>query len=170
MAKHIHIKLTPDDCPVHPWLDCDVGFEWSFHHRKLGDDVSKGFPDDNLRDWWMVRVYGYDHSGVSLALKPFSCQWDSGVYGVVAVRRPSRGGRWYRREKFFDYLEGCLGSLVCWINGDVYQYAVEDDHGVLLDSCGGLYGREYAKDVAEASAHMFLSALPLYQRGEIVWG
>ena len=169
MAENIHIKLEPDDYPEHPWLHAGLGFEWNFNHKKLKEDVSDGFPTDNLTDWWFFKVYMYDHSGFSLALKPFSCKWDSGVYGVVAVRRPSRGGRWHRREKFLKHLEECIENLSCWLNGDVHQYTVADDRGDILDACGGLYGREYAKEVAANSALMFLAAIPASQRGDLKW-
>lgn len=31
----------------------------------------------------VLRVYGYDHSGLAISVEPFSCPWDSGPLGII---------------------------------------------------------------------------------------
>jgi hypothetical protein len=81
-------------------------------------------------------LYAYHHGGVTLSITPFSCSWDSGQIGWVAVDPSQMGGA-------ADYEHTAKSCLIDWNNylmGNVWGYVVEDQNGDPYDSCWGYYG------------------------------
>ena len=91
-------------------------------------------------------LYAYVHSGVGLSLGrdgyPFNCPWDSGQIGFVLVK-------WKGNHNHYDMAESVVKVWNQYLSGDVYCYSIKDESGEVVDSCGGFYGLEYAKQQAE---------------------
>lgn len=142
-TENFHVVVRHDTDPQSP-LESDLGFEFHFGIRRRLETTSRNFPGLKHPDYWVYPVYGYVHSGVALSLTPFSCPWDSGVAGVVAVKRPSRGGEWRTRKAFLAYLEACIATFNDYLSGDCYGYeVVETDTGTVVDSCWGFIGFDH---------------------------
>lgn len=139
---HVIVQHDPD-CSS-PFED-DLGFEFNFNiPRHLGVS-SAAFPTD-LSDYWLWPVYGYVHSGVALSLTPFSCLFDSGVAGYIAVKRPSRGGEWRTRKAFLSYAEACIETFNAYLAESCYGFKViETDTDTVVDSCWGFIGFDHEK-------------------------
>lgn len=132
-----------------------------FHRRyRLGDEHDFDGPEDletHLKQdtrGVALPLYLYDHSGVTMQTRPFSCPWDSGQVGYIfmdaqtirkayGVKRISKKAR----EKALALLECEVKEYDSFLTGDIYCVAVEKD-GDTLDSVCGLYGLDYAKEEA----------------------
>ena len=90
-------------------------------------------------------IYAYVHSGTTIATTPFNCRWDSGLAGVIYVDRSHP--EFTTEKKALELLESEVKVLDQEIQGDVWFYNIEDG-----DSCGGLYGYEFALSEAEEEA------------------
>lgn len=136
-----HVVAIHDDDASNPWTDCDVGFEFDLKVNRHIDMTSEDFPGTKHPDYWIFPIYGYAHSDIVLALQPFSCRWDSGVAGIVAVKRPSRGGEWRTRKAFLAYLESLINTLNDYLSGNCWGYEVIDSStDESVDSCWGYIG------------------------------
>ena len=94
-------------------------------------------------------LYIYDHSGITISTKPFSCRWDSGQYGwivlpkeVYAKNFPTFRGRWTKKqlEAADKVIEAEVEVFDQYLRGDVYGFRVLDKEGEEEDSCWGFYG------------------------------
>jgi hypothetical protein len=163
------VVLLREEAPVNPRLEYDMLSVFLFQHQRynLGDDdAEKTFRReldisstdirdlektlDKKRAVW-TRVYLYDHGGVTISRKPFSCPFDSGLLGVAAIfasdireayncKKITQKTRGHAR----DVLNSELDQYNQWINGDVwgYEHYKRDINGepVVEDSCWGFYG------------------------------
>jgi len=175
-SGRFRVDAELDDDAENPWKDCDTGFEYHFEAGRYISDISKDFPMDchpggprfkaGHPDYWWYPVYAYIHSGITVSLSPFSCRWDSGVLGWVAVKRPSRGGEWRRQKDFLKYLQGMIDVYDDYLTGNVYGYLVVDTKtGDELDSCWGYYGNDHEKsgllEAGKAQADYYESQLEI---------
>lgn len=87
-----------------------------------------------------VAVYGYEHSGLSVSLTPYACNWDSGLFGILRI------------DKSFAYpqkvAENWVETINMWLNGDVYCINVIDELGICVDCFGDVFA-ENAEDIIE---------------------
>jgi hypothetical protein len=153
----------------------NLGLMVCWHRRyNLGDEQ----PRQDPADWaaWLKKehpnavilpLYLYDHSGITISTTPFSCSWDSGQIGYIytTLERAQEMGfnQWKRltkkrRDQLAAYLIGEVKTYDQYIRGEVYRYAIEDEDGQIVDSCGGYYDREDCEAVAkEAVAYYELN-------------
>ena len=96
-------------------------------------------------------LYMYDHSGITIALTPFHCRWDSGQVGFVQIPRKKMLEEFSRKiftsklkQKGRQIAEGEVETLDTYIRGDIVGFDVDDG----ADSCSGFYSVEDA--MAEA--------------------
>lgn len=144
-TDNFHVVATLDLDPSSPF-DHDLGFEFHFGVPRELETESANCPRPKNPDYWFFPVYGYVHSGVVLSLTPFSCPWDSGMAGYVAVKRPSRGGEWRTRKAFLAYLEAYIETFNDYLAGSCYGYeVVETDTDEVVDSCWGFIGFDHEK-------------------------
>ena len=96
-----------------------------------------------------MNLFLYDHSGLSISSGPFSCLWDSGWFGIVAVsvEQVKKEYGWKvltqsRRKKIEEYLQNEIDTYNEYLHGEVYGFQVtpEDDDTEILDSCWGFFG------------------------------
>ena len=114
-------------------------------------------------------VYIYDHGNIMLSCGGFSCPWDSGQVGIIAVEKAKLLKEW-NRKKWSKKLElqviKCLQSEIetfsDYLSGDVYGFVIEKathcdsckhDDAEQIDSCWGFIG-DYKYCLAEAKANL----------------
>ena len=124
--KGHHINIYYDDCPESPREWSNLGTFYTAHRRYRPekefdehfdfDEVCDGRPG-NIRKSFLqkhvaLNLFLYDHSGLSISSGPFSCRWDSGWFGIVAVsvEQVKKEYGWEvltqsRRKKIEEYLQ-----------------------------------------------------------------
>lgn len=127
----------------------------------LGVDTDE-FPDNpwdeiDKRYIWLP-LYLYDHGGITMSTGPFSCPWDSGQVGVIAVSKSKVREEfgWQRLtqdriHRIEDYLRAEVEEYDSYLTGEVYGYRVLDPQGEECDSCWGFYGRDKVRAEAQES-------------------
>lgn len=99
------------------------------------------FEAENAADdseWFTIPLWLYDHSGTSYRVgagNPFSCPWDSGRVGIIALKRSE-----WTADDLAEAAQGVAESYTDWANGHGFAYQVTDAEGDTLDSCGGYLG------------------------------
>jgi hypothetical protein len=160
------VEIHQDEDAENPREAFDnVGKMVCFHKRHaLGDKTD--FKSGDYSGWDGLRkaieereqvavilpLYLYDHSGITISTKPFSCQWDSGqvgfIYATVAQVKDEWDGDVDAATK---YLQGEVETYDLYLRGDVYGFVVRVPNGE-EESCWGFFGaeccEEEAKDVA----------------------
>lgn len=73
---------------------CNEVFEnenlWEFYFKSGwggNNEPEKGLKLSKNKEYLSARVYGYSHSGKTISLSPFSCQWDSGPIGYAILSK-----------------------------------------------------------------------------------
>lgn len=146
-----------------------LGTIYSNHreHNPDGHSIDEIMDDDGtitIADThYCMPIYAYIHGGISLSVGndgwPFNDQWDSGLFGIIAVSKKDAEREFPEdTEKHVrNLLESEVAMLDDWYNGRCYGYAVYDKYGDTVDSCFGYIGGydamiEDAKDEAKAIA------------------
>ena len=160
------IEIYPDQSPDSPREWDNLGTMVCFHKRyDLGD---KHDYDENNYDSWdelkediikqenvhtILHLYLYDHSGITMNTTGFSCRWDSGQVGWIFVSKDKVKKDGIDESKIEQYLNGEVETYDQYLTGDVWGYRVYEvetcslghEHKVLVDSCWGFFGEEYAE-------------------------
>lgn len=140
------VTIKPDEWVEYPFENDEV-FTLYSNRRHFNPDKHKMeelFNDEgNLptleqlnssrSDYEHFRIYAYDHSGMTVSATPFSCPWDSGLLGIVAVKKDEVRDP---EKAFKTYVK----TLDQYLQGDVYEFIIRDELGECVDSCGGFYG------------------------------
>ena len=118
--------------------------EYSLHRKWIPDDIDNKHVRAYVeKHWVMLPLYLYDHSGLSMSVRPFSCRFDSGQVGWIYVSRESKG---------YDDLTAGLTAEVenynQYLTGDVWYYLIEDANGDVIDSCSGFFGVDNCRSKA----------------------
>lgn len=155
--KDFDIEIYQDTDPMSPRDWDNLGTMYCFHKRyRLGDRHGYCIQELNdlvkRKDVVSLPLYLYDHSGITMSTRPFSCPWDSGQVGYIFVRyeklRESFGTKRITKKVIKNALE-CLESEVSVYNdyliGNVYGYIVKRNGGN-VDSCWGYIGEYDGKD------------------------
>ena len=104
---------------------------------------------------WIFPLEAYIHGGVFLALSGEGNfpdrQWDVSQIGVVFAAK----NEWRLSKKARKAAESLIAIWNQYLGGDVWYYTVKDATGKTLDSCGGCYGLEYAREEATAMAKAY---------------
>lgn len=120
-----------------------------------------------LHDKWIVLpLYLYDHSGLSMSTSrggwPFTCPWDTSTVGFIYVTKDKVREEFgwkritrKRHERIVEYLRNEVSTYNQHLTGDVWYYIIEDDDGEYLESIGGLFGYDYAKEEGERELARF---------------
>lgn len=166
------IELSYDECGSSPRTEWDNDDKFCLFHRrytlpnetnyKQGDfdsweDMEKQIRKDyNVAE--ILPVYMYDHSGVTISTKSFSCQWDSGQIGFIFITKEDARKTHLVKKLSKQVKEQVHKNLLAsvevydqYLRGDIYYYTIKDEDGFILDSCGGIYGYEDALKQANDS-------------------
>lgn len=166
------IKVYYDEDAESPRTAWDnLGTMYTAHRRYRPEQefdahftIDEVFPDGNwrgefkksfLKEYIALKIYLFDHSGQSVSTTPFSCPWDSGWFGIIAVPVESVKKEWNwqvltkkRRERIEEILRAELETYNSWLHGEVYGYQIEfededeENLDTCDDSCWGFYGDE----------------------------
>lgn len=89
-------------------------------------------------EWAVFPLFMYDHSGTvyqcSTGGNPFSCPWDSGRVGIIAMLKAEVG------PDPLKSAQATCETYTDWANGNIYGFVVEDEDGEELDACWGFIG------------------------------
>ena len=160
------VRVQPDPDPMDPREQDQVTKMAFFHNRYRLGDRATGYSSADYRGWaqmadairkqekpaLMKPVYMYDHSGLTISTKPFSCPWDSGQIGfcwITKDRAQSELG--IRRAtvrnslKLDKVLEAEIEQYDQFLRGEVYGIIIVNPDGVEIDSSWS-YGPDDVKD------------------------
>lgn len=160
------LEIVSDNDPVSPREWDNLGtIYYSSSRYTLGDKcVSKDEIEAIMADKDMIYlpVYAYIHSGIVMNTTGFSCPWDSGMSGIIAVSKDKvREFFKVKRitkailDKVNSGLKGEVETYSQYLGGEVYCYLIKDDSGDIVDSCGGFYSEEDAQSEGNASLKFY---------------
>ena len=158
------LKVVHDSSADSPRSWDNLGKMICFHnHYDLGD--KHNYNADDYSGWEEMKqaiikeenpavilpLYMYDHSGISISTKPFSCRWDSGQIGFVLVSKKQAleeyGGvrvSSKKKVKIESIIEAEVQTYTQYVEGEVYGFQIVDEDGDIVDSCYGFYGTDFA--------------------------
>jgi len=167
--KGYKIEIAPDEDPIDPRGDDNLGTMVCFHNRyNLGDKHDYHHADYN--SWGELKeaiiknenpgvilpLYLYDHSGITMNTTGFDCPWDSGQIGWIFISKKKILEEYGRKkvsrkliEKVREYLIAEVKTYDQYLTGDVYGFRITKD-GVKIDSCWGYYGEDECMREAES--------------------
>ena len=146
------VKVLQDDDAPNPREEWDnLGKMICFHRRyNLGD--KHNFSDsDELKEFLKKRkdilwlpLFLYDHSGLTMSTRGFSCPWDSGQVGIIymekAVYRKEFNKKRVNKKHVYNILRSEVSCYDDYLTGNIYGFIVEDEEGAQVDSCWGYFG------------------------------
>lgn len=156
------LNVLADHDPQNPRVEYEnVTQMWCAHRRyTLGDPGfrNEAVTAERIRSQHgpialIKPLYLYDHSGLTISTTPFSCPWDSGQIGWVWITREKLRTE-YRRSKEYPtqakwaeaILQGEVSTYDQYLTGDVWEYRIiEVETGAIVESCGGMFGHDYAE-------------------------
>lgn len=150
--EKLTLKIIQDSDPTDPRDWDNLGTMYCEHRRYiLGDKNAADIrEEDNFEKQYIILpLYLYDHSGLTISTSPFSCPWDSGQVGYIYVSKEKikKEYSWPRLtkkrvEKIRGYLRNEVQTYDYYLTGAVYGFIVENQEGTQLDSCFGFYGHD----------------------------
>lgn len=173
------LRIVPDSDPSNPRIDFDNFCLMACAHGRynLGDskaaEIIARKLDVSAREHSLIELinlaykadiiftskplYLYDHSGITMATTPFSCQWDSGQVGEILVFKSDvksefgikRMGKKVK-EKMIAIAESHIDSEVAaydaYLSGDMYCLQLIDNEGVVEETMSGFIGYDVDKN------------------------
>jgi hypothetical protein len=175
--KGYTIKIDYDPSPESPreWDNLGILYSNSRRYNFDGHDIEELIQDvggdlyDSVIPWdkiakkyYFLKVWMYDHGGVAVRTgdsNPWGIgwmAWDSGLLGVIAVKKTDACKEYgYKRacksvqERAEKCLEHEIEALNTFVSGEIYGYTVEDESGEEVDSCWGFYDIDEAVNEAK---------------------
>lgn len=146
--KHRDYNLGEEEIsdPIE-WLEEKLGLtpKYEYNNERLEELEAKFF-----EKFIALPLYLYDHSGITISTKSFSCSWDSGKVGYIYISKEKIRNEFdykliteKRRKKILSYLESEIEIFNQYLIGDVYRFKIEDSEGEEIDSCGGFFGQDW---------------------------
>jgi hypothetical protein len=175
------IKIIPDPDPENPRDYDNLGTMTCWHRRyQLGDRHEFDDPREFLIDvcgmdresdlsmndlflraerWAVIlRLFLYDHSGITMNTTGFHCPWDSGQVGFIHVTledvRKEYGVKRVspqQRAKVAEHLRQEVKTYDHYLTGNCYGFVVEKDDEE-ISSCWGFLGDYDGYCLEEAKA------------------
>jgi hypothetical protein len=160
--KGYKIEIWLDEYPTNPIKEWDMLSHFVCFHPQYDLSNDNRFKSkEELLDYAkenkckLYPLYLYDHSGITISLRPFHCPWDSGQVGWVMVEPEEAKKEFPRRrltkkfwEKISKIVQGEVKVFDDYLRGDVYGYTVESPDGRNVDSCWGYFSdsKDLVKD------------------------
>lgn len=184
MAQYT-VEVKNDEFPPNPRVEYDNLATLALCHSRynLGDLGVKSAADFNstiefknylvkeLGAVVIVPVFMYDHSGISLSTKPFTCPWDSSWVGFAYITKEKLLAE-FGGIRATPALKTKAESIIIqevqtyneYLSGECYYYRICDEDNEEVESCYGFYGFKYCAEAAtEALQSLLVSSL---ERGE----
>jgi len=154
---------------IHHDRDCEsprecsnIGIMALFHRRmNVPNESGMDAPDVQAHvgegfSGVVLPVYMYEHGGVSLSTRPFSCPWDSGQLGVIYVSWETLREEFGEdededvlRDRAEVWLQSEVEGFGQWLNGECYGYVIKGEDGSDSDSCWGFLGYDTVVEAAK---------------------
>lgn len=154
------LEVYQDEHPENPRNWENLGTMVCFHKRyNLGDkhnyshndysswEEMKKAIEKNEKTLIILPLYLYDHSGITIATTPFSCNFDSGQIGFTFVSKEKVKKEYNAKritkeliEQVTKILEAEVNTYDQYLTGDVYGFRVINENGDEEDSCNGFFG------------------------------
>lgn len=156
------LKIVLDESPENPREWDNLGTMVCWHKRyDLGDKHAFGTPEDFWRfvrknggekQFVVLPLYLYDHSGLAMSTRPFNDPWDSGqvgyIYASYAKIKENFGVKKVTaevRQKVEELLKGEVEEYSLYLEGRVYGFVAYSWTGhnfEVEDSCYGFFGED----------------------------
>lgn len=124
------------------------------HYTSWSDMVEHNFLNDDI----IVNLYLYDHSGITIATKPFGCRWDSGQVGIAVITKEKIIKEYGNDSKknraiALECLEAEIKTYNQYLQGEIYGFELVEieecdlghKHENVIESCWGFYGNDHEK-------------------------
>lgn len=111
-------------------------------YRNDGMETTDDYSDEQLVELiearaFLLPLYLYDHSGITMSTSPFSCRWDSGQVGWIYCSRERAEKEWHNeglfdeewKQRVYEYLENEVEIYDQFLTGDVYGYILYEKQG-----------------------------------------
>lgn len=144
MISRMAYDLLPDS--VLNWKWVSEALEHYAYYDYFSDEEEEKLLNLFYKHAIILPVYMYDHSGITLNTTGFSCGWDSGEVGYIAVTKREAKKQFKKYEKAIDYLNGIVKLIDDYVTGNVFCFSIEDENGNVIDSCGGFYGSDFEEN------------------------
>lgn len=173
-------RIDKYEIEIHYDSDSESPREWDnlgtmiCQHRRYNLGDKHDYDLSQCKSWFDVQkelgyppvilnLYLYDHSGITISTKPFSCQWDSGQVGFIFATKEDiikEYGELNEEtiKKTLNVLEGEVETYDQYLRGDVYGFRTYEyytcdrghEHREEVDSCWGFYGEDACMEEAES--------------------
>jgi len=169
LKRDVILQIEMEEDYFNPRTDNDnAGKMVCFHKRyELGDEKDSKFEDFNSWDEIkkhlikncdakvILPLYLYDHSGITINTKGFSCSWDSMKVGFIYLDKQTLLKEWNikrlskkERVKRENYLIGEVETYDDYLTGNVRRFTLIDKlTGDEIDSVGCFFGNDYLNDM-----------------------
>ena len=177
------LTIGYDEYPSNPRENDNLGKMVCFHSKySLGDkhyfdepdrfieDISgieeETYSDEEYKNWhnkvmskidkeyFILPLYLYDHSGITMNTGGFNCPWDSGQVGYIYVSKAQIREEWKVKrispklsKTIYAVLEDEVKIYDHYLTGEVFYYNVEPLFPFSFDededSCHGFYGSDF---------------------------
>jgi len=159
-------ELAIEVCPgIEDLLDYwNDGSGWGkFQSEEKSDAMIKKAVDAVVnKHYFLLPLYLYDHSGITISTSPFPCPWDSGMIGAIfATWEDLRKalGEDCTMEQALNALKAEVKQYDDYITGNVFGYVIEED--LLEESCWGYYGDPEKSGLLEDAKSMIDEAIKI---------
>lgn len=155
--KGFKIEVRYDEYPEDPRTWNNIGTIYT-NMRNIDPD---GHKIDELMDeegeldldgYIWIKVYAYIHSGIVLSTSgrgQFSDPWDSGLFGIIAVRKDDPDIKGMMEETVLNYLAEEIRVYSAYLEGDVLMYTIYDGTD-MVDRGDGYYDEDEDSVMEEA--------------------
>ena len=165
------LRIEQDTAPLNPREEFDHLGKMVCAHRRYGLGDKHDYNADHYDGWdefeaairkeenvvVMLPIFMYDHSGVTINVHGFSCNFDSGQIGFIYATREDVLREYDKkriskkmREKIEKQLEAEVSEYRQYLEGDVWGYIIENVDGEEVDSCWGFYGHDDCEEEAKS--------------------
>lgn len=148
------IEISYENDPTSPREWDTLGTIYSAH-RDINPDghrISELYNENGCLDksklskeYIFLPIACYEHSGIHLWEGKPTDDWDSGFFGIIAVKK-TNAAKWFGWKKGIPgklevetYLKQEITELDQYYNGEIYEYTCKDKSGRIIDTCSGYY-------------------------------
>jgi hypothetical protein len=104
-------------------------------------------------DFYVLPLYLYDHSGITMNTSGFACPWDSGMVGFIYLTQAEADENDMTEQHAQAMMRGEVEEYDMFLTGQVYGYVVRHKKDSMAEeSCWGFFGEEIVKEEADSLA------------------
>ena len=150
------------------WSSDKIAWALSYHENHLPEGETDEDYEGNLDTYnfdpqqhYVLPVYMYDHSGITINTTGFSCGWDSGLVGCIYVSKVDAAKEWptATEAQILTYMVSEVEELDQYLTGDVYGYVIETDEDDHVESSWGYYGQGHCIESGRDAVEYYIEQL-----------